>query len=620
MKNFKLKSLLLIITILTFLIFTKTNLFARSISISNHDIRGTINTDGTIDISEYITFDFSGQYNGVFHNVSYEKASKISDFEVYKINSDGSSSILLKNFSGNPNTYEYTEENSIAKIKLYSPSQNTKKTFLFKYKIHDVIKKYNDISELYWQFISSDNETPNTDVAITLNIPDGASKDELKIFAHGPLSGYSEIIDNKTVSLTLDYLPPSTFLEVRLLFPNRLINDSYPTDSSNNFDSIMEEELTLAEESDEAREQLPTEPANNGLDIPSIMGIIYLSLGTFALPISLIILAIILYFKFLRLPKPFVDYDYIRELPGEYSPAIMSELFNNCGIKDISATILDLVRKKVLVINEEKNYINGLFGDKEIDVYIISKNESFESSNIELEEHENFLINWFINKLGTDGKINLYNLQEKLSSSDSLASKFRSDLSKWKKLVSKTSMSKYKLLTKGIFIDFSPTIRTLLAVGVGIIVFIFPFNIIPAIILAFVLFKTRKTIYGNEQYYKWKAFKKYLKDFSMLDGAEVPSLVIWEHYLVYAVSLGVAKTVIKHLKLVIPEEQFNNTNLTYLHGSSNIIISGGFESFESSMNSLSSASSRSDSSSSGSGGGFSSGGGGGGGGSSSGGF
>ncbi|HBK86140.1 MAG TPA: hypothetical protein DDZ53_08950, partial [Firmicutes bacterium] len=32
----------------------------------------------------------------------------------------------------------------------------------------------------------------------------------------------------------------------------------------------------------------------------------------------------------------------------------------------------------------------------------------------------------------------------------------------------------------------------------------------------------------------------------------IPSLIIWEHYLVYAVTLGVAKEVMKQLELVYP--------------------------------------------------------------------
>lgn len=52
---------------------------------------------------------------------------------------------------------------------------------------------------------------------------------------------------------------------------------------------------------------------------------------------------------------------------------------------------------------------------------------------------------------------------------------------------------------------------------------------------------------------KWQAFRRFLTNFSSLDQATVPSLIVWEHYLVYAITLGVAKEVIKQLPIVFPE-------------------------------------------------------------------
>ena len=40
--------------------------------------------------------------------------------------------------------------------------------------------------------------------------------------------------------------------------------------------------------------------------------------------------------------------------------------------------------------------------------------------------------------------------------------------------------------------------------------------------------------------------------FSELPRQEVPALIVWEHYLVYAVTLGVAQQVIKQLQIVFP--------------------------------------------------------------------
>ena len=52
----------------------------------------------------------------------------------------------------------------------------------------------------------------------------------------------------------------------------------------------------------------------------------------------------------------------------------------------------------------------------------------------------------------------------------------------------------------------------------------------------------------------------------------MPSLVIWEHYLVYATSLGVAEQVLDQLPKVFNEAELSNPNLTYM---------GGYRSFRS---------------------------------------
>ena len=74
------------------------------------------------------------------------------------------------------------------------------------------------------------------------------------------------------------------------------------------------------------------------------------------------------------------------------------------------------------------------------------------------------------------------------------------------------------------------------------------------------------TRYGVEQVAMWKAFKKFLLHFSNMDRAEIPSIVIWEHYLVYAISLGVAKEVIDQLPKVFSEAELMDPNLTYMGG------------------------------------------------------
>lgn len=53
-----------------------------------------------------------------------------------------------------------------------------------------------------------------------------------------------------------------------------------------------------------------------------------------------------------------------------------------------------------------------------------------------------------------------------------------------------------------------------------------------------------------------------MEDFSMLDEREVPELILWEKYLVYATTFGIADKVLEQLKVKYPE--FSDDN--YLAG------------------------------------------------------
>ena len=93
----------------------------------------------------------------------------------------------------------------------------------------------------------------------------------------------------------------------------------------------------------------------------------------------------------------------------------------------------------------------------------------------------------------------------------------------------------------------------------------------------------------------------------MIDKREVPELIIWEKYLVYATAFGIADKVIKQLKIVYPNfDEITQGVNTYTY--MNIMMHTNFStSFSNSISS--SISSATYSSGSGSGGGFSGGGG-----------
>ena len=66
---------------------------------------------------------------------------------------------------------------------------------------------------------------------------------------------------------------------------------------------------------------------------------------------------------------------------------------------------------------------------------------------------------------------------------------------------------------------------------------------------------------GIDEREKWKAFKKYMEDFSLLKEKDIPDLVVWEKYLVYATAFNISAEVLEQLKIVYPEIMDMNSNL-----------------------------------------------------------
>lgn len=157
---------------------------------------------------------------------------------------------------------------------------------------------------------------------------------------------------------------------------------------------------------------------------------------------------------------------------------------------------------------------------------------------------------------------------------------------------------------------YSALLICYLIFGIMLLVWMIPIGIL-LLVNAFLCFKIVKkcnvlTQKGIDEKEKWQGLMKYMLDFSLLNEKEVPSIVVWEKYLVFATAFGIADKVLKQLKIVYPEiesmDAFSTASCIYIMSNTN---------FNSSFTSaMSSSFSSAMSSGSGSGGGFSGGGGG----------
>lgn len=298
-------------------------------------------------------------------------------------------------------------------------------------------------------------------------------------------------------------------------------------------------------------------------------------IGFFDIIISLIILIIFLLpfagilklihnLSKIKLNKDIVLY---REPPQKISPAVIAYYMQEKVLdrSDISATLLDLVRRGYLKIENDrdsfKDITQGILGKK----LIVVKNYNH------LKAFEKFLIEWFLRISNSNTEIDMSGLRDGLKLSTTL----KDDYDTWERLVKEetekldfygenTILSKFSkcsvkvakllgILSLIIFVIFILYALIIDSFGIDIenisfflVLFLLNFGL-P--ILAIIIYDLRLPSeylneIGSENIRKWKGFIEFLKEFSIIDERNIEEVYIWEEYLVYAVALGVSKKTI----------------------------------------------------------------------------
>ncbi|QSX08808.1 DUF2207 domain-containing protein [Alkalibacter rhizosphaerae] len=612
--------------------------------IDGYYIDAYVEEDGSMSVHEMLVYD--GSFNGQFWNLEYASggakpttggledlsgnsplynAHGMTDIQVFSV-IDPNAGLNQNNLvefavipqgSGQPGdsgVYEQTVTDRTADLKIFSPTRNTTKVMLITYRLENVAVLHQDVGEVYWNFIGSGWEDVLNNVEINIFLP--GSSEDLRVFAHGPLEGSSEIVADDQVRLSIDRMYPGEMLDGRVIFSRNLLISSAKTTNVNALEEILRVEQALADEANEIREDAQRRQSLfGGLGILGLLG--------------MLVGGVAIYFKYDKEKKSQFQGKYFRELPADYGPAVMSYNYFQKRIspRDLTATILDLIRKKVfnLEINkvEKKRF---LLGSKFVDEYTIVDNR--ENLRRELTREEELVRYWLIEKIG-NGRSTTFEEIEDYSKDKKNAMEFFDDYDLWKTMVEGEAEDQgffdpaaRKGTLLGLLLGFVGILVGVVAIFNGILIGIanIPVGIIVIIYAATIKRRTKK---GNEDYVKWKAFAEFLKDFSKLDDAVVPSIILWEHYLVYAVSLGIADKVIETMQVVLNPSDFNEPGLTFLRGSYGY---GGFTAVRTLNTSLTNVTrsavqtaTTQHSSGTGGGGGFSGGGGGGGGGGSGGG-
>lgn len=621
--------------------------YARSYTVDAVEINSSVDMTGSLWVVERRTYTFNGAYNGIKWTVprgTFE--GREIEPQVFAISVDAKGEHTQLYITDKlVSSFEYEHEDSGDVITINWPAENETVTFQVEYELTDLVSRWSDVAELYWQYVPAAPGGAvwnNVTFTVSLPVPEGdtiTAGENVRAWGHGPLNGEVNVAENG-VAYVCPLVEDSDYLEARVVFPESWIPEAKQSDEAK-LDTILEEEAAWAKEANVKR----MSDRAWAYGVPIVM--IVAGVG------SVIFEQVRFRFRHRKSATSTFAEEYLRDVPGDDHPVVWGQLMDggNLGNDAFAATLMRLADQGSIGIDATRD-ANG-----KIDWRI-----SYTGRTVSSQGNAKVAA---VDKAALD--LLFETVPEALGETDA-TSVFISQFNKAAKENPRAYNDAFyawadaaRELYKGSGLEKEESRGDDMVVG-GLGLLLVPLAVVLAftgifvgspnwmlVIGIFVCFggalwciwnydvpssEIYLTQRGADMKARLEALRRWLTDFTNLEEAIPTDVVLWNRLLVAATVLGVAKEVVRKLRVYVPA-LFRDKNFV---GSSVVIASGDDDSsaeliftafagviaagvatassklgksYSSSSSSYGSSYDTRDSSSSGSGGGFSGGGGGG---------
>ena len=592
----------LFISVLPLLLVFISDESSSDFAYNNFNVTATVNRDGSLSMREEFNLEAEGRHtyireilyskDGRANYASYNQGEfDASSFKVtvesedktisatplendYRFNYNTSSDIIA--FTGETNELGdrvVCSESNCAKVEIYLAEGIKSSTkYILEYKINNAVNVFNDVAELNWKLIPA-LEAVKKNVKLTLNLPDNnfvlgedATNGDIHYYGYGGVNSnfVKDECSNKQIVAESKKLASNEEMEILCYFPSEMIST---TSTTNVFDRDGEEEILKRVQENLDLENQYVFMKNLTLILNLVCSIIFI-----------LVMIFVYYHVYKKYDKELVssfEAEYYRELPADYGPAVMGYLYHEeiVTADDLNATLMDLIRRKYISI--DTNGSNLI--DKKPNYKLIYDREKDQSS---LVEHEKYLLYWYFDVIGQGQNEITLNDIDKFVSVEKNAREYNKCNDEWNKQVLVASQkrhffdtfanqgTKYNFICFfGIVIAISCTYSMITRGNTILWIFAFISLVLSCCFIVYTKQIKRRSKEGNEDFVRWRAFEKFLKDFSRFEDYPIPGIVVWEHYLVYATSFGIADLVEKQLRTKFKElnrmDEFNGSVFYY---------------------------------------------------------
>ncbi|HXJ18175.1 MAG TPA: DUF2207 domain-containing protein [Candidatus Polarisedimenticolia bacterium] len=289
----------------------------RELSIRHFDEQVQIQPDGTIEVTEIIEAQFIGtNWHGIYRIIPVEYTTPQGlNYTLFL------DPLSVTDDDGHPLKYERSRKGRYTKFKIFIPNaNNSTRTIIFRYRVLDALRFFDDHDELYWNVTGDDWDVPIQSASAHIELPPGVTG--LHALA------YTGAFGSRAQDAQVDV--KDNIVEIRTTRPLG-----------------FHEGLTAVAGWDKGFVRAPGPVAKAWLMLRSNW--------PFFLPIAIFLGMFQLWWTRGRDPeRDAITVQY--EPPDKLTPAECGTLVDNeAGMRDITATLVDLAVKGYLTIEQKEN-------------------------------------------------------------------------------------------------------------------------------------------------------------------------------------------------------------------------------------------------------------------------
>ncbi len=466
--------------------------------------------------------------------------------EPIDLDASGAKEKYTQRYRNSATGYFYTRSSGVEIGVIMPEFSSGTHTISYSYSVKGIVTDVADASVFYYKYLSEINTMDVEKMTVDVRFP--AQEPELRSWLHTSANavGYWKQSDDKqSVLIEVEDVSAGEYVESRMLLEKgNYVSSS--VDNSMTARQIEEEELAWYKKYTRERK------------IRLFVTILDYVLAALAVVAGV---AYVFYAKKKNAPVELPDAPiYYRDIPEGYAGGEVSPLYfyysnENYIDESISATMLELVRLKYISIKPDE-------GKKSALITVIKKDEENE-----LRTHQKYVIDMLLmvkpmgesftmkefEKFAKNNYERFMHVVEKYK--EAILNKTQRDGDYRKDNPAKQRAQKFSttMIVFGVIvIIISGFTSFILSAGMTF----FGAGLIIGALIAYLLLRKIKaplTLKGQKEYDKLRALGKFMQEFSSMDEHEIPELVLWEDYMIFATAMGIADKVAEQLEIAYPE-------------------------------------------------------------------